>query len=143
LRKHWEKDTDVSQLPPPTPTSTNPKNTTMCSQCMIMPINNGKELPGESLVSDFESELFIGTILVRLKDCHGTTIPNVREQTNGYFHNLHRRYQVVIRGQFKQSFPWTECIAGFQYVHTCIFCCILFLKHNIYTVVILITHSFN
>ena len=119
LRKHWEKDTDASKLPPPTPTSPNSqRNATMCSQCLIIPINNGKELPGESLVSDFESELFIGTILVRLKDCHGTTIPNqVREQTNGgYFHNLHRRYQVVIRGQFKQSLPWTECIAGFQYV---------------------------
>lgn len=120
LRKHWEKDTDVSKLPPPTPTSPNPKSRTMCSQCMILPINNGKELPGESLVSDFESELFIGTILVRLKDCHGTTIPNqVREQTNGgYFQGLHRRYQVVIRGQFKQSLPWTECMVGFQYVST-------------------------
>jgi Protein of unknown function (DUF1769) len=125
LRKHWEKDTDASQLPPPTPTSPNQRNRTMCAQCMIMPINNGKELPGESLVSDFESELFIGTILVRLKDCHGTTIPNqVREQTNGgYFHNLHRRYQVVIRGQFKQSLPWTECIAGFQYVPIHDLCC--------------------
>jgi Protein of unknown function (DUF1769) len=79
-----------------------------------LPINNGKELPGESLVTDFESDLFRGSMLVRLKDCQGTTRPG-REQTNGgYFHGLHRRYQVVIRGKFKQSVPWTELMAGFQ-----------------------------
>jgi Protein of unknown function (DUF1769) len=119
LRKHWEKDTDASHLPStPTLRTTTTSLQSMCSKCMILPINNGKELPGESLVSDFESDWFIGTILIRLKDCHGTTIPNVREQdeSGGYFYNLHRRYQVVIRGQFKQSIPWTECITGFQYV---------------------------
>jgi len=82
---------------------------------MIMPINNGKELPGESLVTDFESPGFVGSILVRLRDSQGTTCPG-REQKegDGYFDGVHRKYQVVVRGQFKQAIPWTECLAGFQ-----------------------------
>ena len=89
----------------------------MCPQCMIMPINNGKELPGESLVTDFESPGFVGSILVRLRDSQGTTCPE-RERVDGecYFDGVHRKYQVVVRGQFKQAIPWTECLAGFQYV---------------------------
>jgi Protein of unknown function (DUF1769) len=125
LRRHWQQqqqqlDTTANgtNMAAPTITTKDDNNSKrvenrMCSKCMILPINNGKELPGESLVTDFESDMFIGTILVRLKDCHGTTIPS-REQSHGYFHGLHRRYQVVIRGRFKQCVPWTECIAGFQ-----------------------------
>jgi Protein of unknown function (DUF1769) len=112
LRRHW--DGVPAESSPTSSASDVPSGKRMCPRCMVLPINNGKELPGESLVTDFESDLFRGSMLVRLKDCQGTTRPG-REQTNGgYFHGLHRRYQVVIRGKFKQSVPWTELMAGFQ-----------------------------
>lgn len=90
----------------------------MCPQCMIMPINNGKELPGESLVTDFESPGFVGSILVRLRDSQGTTCcpDREREPGDGYFDGVHRKYQVVVRGRFKRAVPWTDCLAGFQCV---------------------------
>jgi Protein of unknown function (DUF1769) len=104
LHRHWKKESEYSDAD---------ENEIMCPHCMILPINNGKEMPGESLVTDFESEGFTGSILVRLKDCKGTTCPG-HEQSKGYFDGVHRRYQVVVRGQFKQQIPWTECFAGFQ-----------------------------
>jgi Protein of unknown function (DUF1769) len=110
LRQHWKKKSHNALLDDPTTSCCH-----MCQHCMILPINNGKEMPGQSLVTDFESEFFEGTILVRLKDSKGTTCPE-NEQEDGYFSGLHRRYQVVIRGKFKQAIPWTECFAGFQYV---------------------------
>jgi Protein of unknown function (DUF1769) len=116
LRRHWDGVPAGSSPSSATTTSDGHSGKLMCPRCMVLPINNGKELPGESLVTDFESDLFRGSMLVRLKDCQGTTLPG-REQTNGgYFHGLHRRYQVVIRGKFKQAVPWTELMAGFQYV---------------------------
>jgi len=45
----------------------------MCESCMILPINNGNEAPGETLVTDFESELFSGTLLLRVRNSEGTT----------------------------------------------------------------------
>ena len=103
LQRHWDGAASAAR----------PRGR-MCPKCMVLPINNGKELVGESLVTDFESDLFQGSMLVRLKDCQGTTRPG-REQVNGgYFHGLHRRYQVVIQGKFKQAVPWTELVAGFQ-----------------------------
>lgn len=106
LHHHWKK---VSFAP-----SSTHEHDMMCPHCMILPINNGKELLGESLLSDFESDSFSGSILVRLKDCTGTTCVPGHELTKGYFDGVHRRYQVVVRGQFKQSIPWIECFAGFQ-----------------------------
>jgi hypothetical protein len=102
LQRHWGK-----------PESSTPIEFPMCEQCMIVPINNGKELPGESLVVDFESNIFVGTMLVRVKGTHGTSCDQF-ENPKGYFDGLHRRYQVVMRGRFKLSIPWSECLAGIQ-----------------------------
>lgn len=79
--------------------------------CDCLPINSGDETT--ALVTDFESELFIGSLLLRLRGA-----PSVFEDRlpQGYFHGLNRRYQVVIRGKFKREIPWTECFTGFQYV---------------------------
>ena len=115
LHEKWNDDLGNSAA-----TQDNDNSMVMCPQCMIMPINNGKELPGQSLVTDFESPWFSGSILVRLRDSQGTTCPE-RERSEGdcYFDGVHRKYQVVVRGQFKQAIPWTECLAGFQYVRSC------------------------
>lgn len=102
LQRHWGKTESSAPVEFP-----------MCEQCMIVPINNGRELPGESLVVDFESNVFKGTMLVRVKDTHGTTCEQF-ENLKGYFDGLHRRYQVVMRGRFKHAIPWTECLAGIQ-----------------------------
>jgi Protein of unknown function (DUF1769) len=110
LQQHWRDSTSPTARESPT---SGMDVSSMCPLCMILPINNGNELPGESLVVDFESDAFDGSILVRLKDCHGTTCAG-RENAKGYFDGLHRRYQVVVRGRFKYEIPWTECFSGFQ-----------------------------
>jgi Protein of unknown function (DUF1769) len=89
--------------------------------CCCLPINSGDELPGQTLVTDFESELFVGTLLLRIRNSHGTVRDDDDDDhhhrlSEGYFYGLNRRYQVVIRGRFKKAIPWTECFTGFQYV---------------------------
>jgi Protein of unknown function (DUF1769) len=112
LQQHWRDSASTSPTARESPTS-GMDVSSMCPHCMILPINNGKELPGESLVVDFESDAFDGSMLVRLKDSHGTTCAG-RENPKGYFDGLHRRYQVVVQGRFKYEIPWTECFSGFQ-----------------------------
>jgi hypothetical protein len=85
----------------------------VCPNCMILPVNNGNEPDGESLVTDFESDLFVGTMLVRLRHTLGTTPEPYNDQI-GYFVGMNRRYQVVMRGRFKRSIPWTRCVAGLE-----------------------------
>ena len=84
-----------------------------CEQCVILPINNGNEKPGESLVVDFESELFEGTFMLRLRYSEGTT-PEPYDDTKGYFKGMNRRYQVCIRGRFKKEIPFTELTTGYK-----------------------------
>ena len=105
LARHWGNYLD----------SNNNESTHCCEQCVILPLNNGQEPDGETLVTDFESPLFEGTLIVRIRDCHGTT-DEATQQEEGYFHGLNRRYQVVVRGKFKTTVPLTECMTGFQYV---------------------------
>jgi Protein of unknown function (DUF1769) len=112
LQEHWRNSAASPLTARQSPTN-DMDVSSMCSHCMILPINNGNELPGESLVVDFESDAFDGSMLVRLKDSHGTTCAG-RENAQGYFDGLHRRYQVVIQGRFKHEIPWTECFSGFQ-----------------------------
>mmetsp|Transcript_11455 Transcript_11455/g.26893 ORF Transcript_11455/g.26893 Transcript_11455/m.26893 type:complete len:901 (+) Transcript_11455:175-2877(+) len=84
-----------------------------CEQCVILPINNGNENPGESLVIDFESDLFEGTLLLRLRHSEGTT-PEAYDDSKGYFAGVNRRYQACIRGRFKKILPFTELHTGFR-----------------------------
>ncbi|OEU15215.1 hypothetical protein FRACYDRAFT_148676, partial [Fragilariopsis cylindrus CCMP1102] len=85
-----------------------------CEKCVILPINNGNEKPGESLVVDFESDLFEGSLLLRLRYAEGTT-PEPYDDNIGYFKGVNRRYQACIRGRFKKSTPFTELVTGLRF----------------------------
>ncbi|KAL7581744.1 hypothetical protein ACA910_022281 [Epithemia clementina (nom. ined.)] len=109
LREEWGQSTTGTQ---------NNSMDLMCSRCMILPINNGNEAPGESLVADFESELFEGTLLLRMRATHGTTSKPYNDDF-GYFHGMNRRYQAVVQGRFKKAIPITHCMTGFLLDRPC------------------------
>ena len=89
-----------------------PGRPAVCAECAPIPVNNGNELPGESLVVDFESDLFIGSLLVRIRKSQGTT-PAPYDDSFGYFSGMNRRYQTVVRGMFKRDeIAMTNCITG-------------------------------
>jgi hypothetical protein len=77
----------------------------------ILPINNGNEAEGESLVTDFESELFRGSLLLRLRYAEGTTC-DPSDDTKGFFAGVPFRYQAIIRGTFKTDLPWLDLMTG-------------------------------
>ena len=107
LAQHWGKfddDEQQQQLP----------HYACCEKCVILPINNGNEKPGESLVVDFESDLFEGSLLLRLRYAEGT-IPEPYDDDIGYFKGVNRRYQANIRGRFKKSIPFTELVTGLRF----------------------------
>lgn len=89
----------------------------VCAGC-ILPVNNGCEPPGKSLVVDFESALFVGTLLMRVKDA-----PTIEQQQSeattenqrnaSYFDGKKRKFQVVIKGRFKrEGIPMADCVTG-------------------------------
>mmetsp|Transcript_23858 Transcript_23858/g.41893 ORF Transcript_23858/g.41893 Transcript_23858/m.41893 type:complete len:713 (-) Transcript_23858:113-2251(-) len=84
-----------------------------CECCAALPVNNGNEEPGHALVIDFESELFEGSFLLRLRFAEGTT-PEPYDDNKGYFKGVNRRYQAIFRGRFKKSIPFTEMVTGFK-----------------------------
>ena len=85
------------------------------SSCI--PINNGNEEEGKALVVDFETALFVGTILVRIRNSEGTTPENVNQES-GYFAEVNRHYQAVIQGRFrKEGIPMVECVTGHIFSH--------------------------
>ncbi|KAL3941624.1 MAG: hypothetical protein SGBAC_004038 [Bacillariaceae sp.] len=89
-----------------------------CEKCAILPINNGNEKSGESLVIDFETDDFEGTFLLRLRFSEGTT-PEPYDDNTGYFKGLNRRYQAIVRGRFKKQIPLTELSTGFRFERPC------------------------
>jgi hypothetical protein len=89
-----------------------------CEKCAILPINNGNEESGESMVIDFETDLFEGSFLLRLRFSEGTT-PEPYDDTKGYFKGVNRRYQAIVRGRFKKSIPLTQLVTGFQFNRPC------------------------
>lgn len=91
-------------------------NDNLNASLMELPINNGKEAPRQSWVIDFETELFAGTAMFRIRDCNTSAI-NADSTTAGlsdhdYFQGKNRRYQVVIRGRFKQKVEMASCLSG-------------------------------
>lgn len=80
-----------------------------CAGC-ILPINTGAELSGESLVIDFESNHFVGTILMRIKEAS----PNVKESQSdeSYFDGKKRRFQAIVKGKFKTPLSFSKCVTG-------------------------------
>eukprot|EP00980_Cylindrotheca_fusiformis_P005662 scaffold1184_cov132-Cylindrotheca_fusiformis.AAC.83 len=89
-----------------------------CENCAILPINNGNEERGKSLVIDFETDDFEGSFLLRLRFTEGTT-PEPYDDKKGYFLGVNRRYQVVVRGRFKKSIPMTQLSTGFRLNRPC------------------------
>lgn len=89
-----------------------------CERCVNLPINNGNEEPGHSLVIDFESDLFEGTLLLRMRFSEGTT-PDPYNDDKGYFKGMNRRYQACVRGRFKKAMPFTEMVTGFRFDRRC------------------------
>jgi len=85
----------------------------------LLPINSGFESSGESLVIDFETELFIGTLMMRIKDAFNLVSNNKTnscnkssDKKNDYFGSMNRKYQAVIRGEFKTSIPIVQTVTG-------------------------------
>ena len=89
-----------------------------CEKCAILPINNGNEKHGESLVIDFETDLFEGSLLLRLRFSEGST-REPYDDSKGYFRGVNRRYQAIVRGRFKKEIPLTELVTGFRLKRSC------------------------
>lgn len=83
------------------------------NQVIQLPINNGKE--DESWVIDFQTDLFAGTALFRIRDAK-TWMPSTEcdnnKHANDYFGRYHRRFQMVIRGKFKSNLSLGDCVSG-------------------------------
>lgn len=94
----------------------------------ILPINNGREVEGESVVIDFESTYFVGTLLLRIKQappvpleihgnsCHeedeSNTVEDDKDQKPDYFANKKRKFQAVIKGRFRAPLSMSKCVTG-------------------------------
>jgi Protein of unknown function (DUF1769) len=84
----------------------------VCAGC-ILPVNNGRELPGKSLVVDFESPLFVGTLLMRVAGAATVDPQSTTTATSSYFDGKKRKFQVVIKGRFRhEGIPMSECVTG-------------------------------
>lgn len=116
LRKDWHKPlATMSEESGHEKSGSLPK---YCEYCVILPINNGCERPHESLVVDFESPLFVGTLLFRLRGTDGTT----REPYNddkGFFAGKAIRYQAVIQGRFKKEMRFSDLVTGTRLDRPC------------------------
>ena len=87
-----------------------------CLNCAL-PINNGTETSGNSLVIDFESNLFVGSFLLRIKQAPKHSNSNVADTTtenndSSYFDGRKRKFQAVVRGRFKRALPMNDCVTG-------------------------------
>lgn len=94
----------------------------------ILPINNGKEPEGESLVIDFESTHFVGTLFLRIKQAppvprgEDDKSSQSEDEINGdqsdrklqrdYFANKKRKFQALIKGRFKTPLSMSRCVTG-------------------------------
>lgn len=100
-------------------TKTEPESTPhYCEYCVILPINNGCEAEGESLVVDFETPLFEGTLLFRIRGSSGTT-KEPYQDTKGYFAGKIIRYQTVLRGRFKTPLVFSNLQTGTRLGRPC------------------------
>lgn len=88
-------------------------------EVQYLPINNGLEAKGKCLFIDFESDLFIGTACLRLKNARRSECnenagddSNNDHSSSNYFHNKKRTFQAIIRGRFKKRIPMSECVTG-------------------------------
>jgi hypothetical protein len=126
LRDHWESQGQKSTCNTAGDPTLGPL-APCCEECAVLPINNGNEPRGESLVVDFETELFVGSLMLRIRASRGTTCnpsptgkPEEDEFGNeGFFANRALRFQAVIRGNFTKSASWKDFLAGYQLERPC------------------------
>ncbi len=112
LQKVWNGDNGNNNEAKQNKAGTGTGTGTFCNQCCILPINNGNEKDGQTLVIDFESDLFEGTLQLRIRKSNGTTRGSY-DDSYGFFSGRNRQYQCVISGRFKkEGIPMTECITG-------------------------------
>jgi hypothetical protein len=90
-------------------------------QQMQLPINDGKEHPSHCRVIDFETSLFSGTALLRIRrpnDCRKNERDGDQDSTNyDYFGKHNRKFQLVIRGKFKAGVIMADCMSGILLDH--------------------------
>lgn len=90
------------------------------SASCIIPINDGREAEGESIVVDFESTYFVGTLLLRIKQAPAASLAekdkhesrNHESVQRDYFANKKRKFQAVIKGHFKTPLSMSRCVTG-------------------------------
>ncbi len=85
----------------------------------VLPVNNGTKGAGQCMVIDFESDLFIGTAMMRIKNVlpHPRLSDNATNVDNGrtgpYFHDKKRTFQGILWGRFERpGVPMLECVTG-------------------------------
>jgi Protein of unknown function (DUF1769) len=75
-----------------------------------VPINTGNEAPGQTIVVDFISQHFVGSVLFRMqgvKPCQKQESAPI-----SYFDQKQRTFQAVVRGRFRSELPLTKCVSG-------------------------------
>lgn len=82
-----------------------------CAGC-ILPVNTGRETPGQSLVVDFESPYFVGSLLMRIRDIPSVEITTDTHDGTSYFDGKRRRFQALVKGKFKTPLKMSECVTG-------------------------------
>jgi len=87
--------------------------------CYHIPINNGNEEKGKSLVVDFRSNCFAGTMLIRVSDIEPILIGEIEnkkikdENKTSYFHSRKRTFQTIIQGYFlNNNYPMSSSMTG-------------------------------
>lgn len=81
-----------------------------CAGC-ILPINCGCEALGESLVIDFESTHFVGTLLLRIKQAKSSHNTQPSDHPS-YFDGKKRKFQAIVKGRFLHPLPMNETVTG-------------------------------
>jgi len=91
------------------------------NKAIQLPINNGKEGPLYSWVIDFETNLFAGTALFRIRCANSWTEQNpapppldgeFESAECDYFGKHNRKFQMVVRGKFKPNVNMADCMSG-------------------------------
>lgn len=117
-RKDWEKPLSTTSEEAGPVSGDGGCSPKYCEYCVILPINNGCERPHESLLVDFESPLFFGTLLFRLRGTNGTTREPYNDE-KGFFTGKAIRYQAVIRGRFKKEMRFCDLVTGTRLDRPC------------------------
>eukprot|EP00980_Cylindrotheca_fusiformis_P013528 scaffold3450_cov114-Cylindrotheca_fusiformis.AAC.33 len=75
-----------------------------------LPINGGKECLGRSVIVDFHSSQFVGSLMIRIRDA--PKLESIQYQSSSYFDGKKRTFQAVIRGRFRLPLVMRNCVTG-------------------------------